>query len=215
MLKPESFRGLCPLDPRQGLCLWTLPRALRRTPGPHPWVLVLHAWWAPLKHFTPGATSTSYTTAPPVQAGAHKSVLFIHRGKKTSLIFPSWSQSMLECKLDSGNMDLWFKNQFPVHTDQIQVTWTLSSMNPSPDKRVCVSSPNPIYSSEQILSLALLIMAKCGSISKWFCPCFLKLSWFVNISSKKGHQNNKNNLILKFLDNITPKMFRGGGLKKV
>ena len=31
---------------------------------------------------------------------------------------------MLESKLDSGNMDLWFKNQFPVHTDQIQVTWT-------------------------------------------------------------------------------------------
>ena len=31
---------------------------------------------------------------------------------------------MLEGKLDSDNMDLWFKNQFPVHTDQIQVTWT-------------------------------------------------------------------------------------------
>ena len=36
--KLESFRGLCPLGPRQGLCPCTpLAGALRRAPGPHPY----------------------------------------------------------------------------------------------------------------------------------------------------------------------------------
>ena len=34
--KSKIFRGLCPLDPRQGLCPCTPPGALRRAPGPHP-----------------------------------------------------------------------------------------------------------------------------------------------------------------------------------
>ena len=33
--KSKIFRGLCPLDPRQGLCPCTPPGALRRAPGPH------------------------------------------------------------------------------------------------------------------------------------------------------------------------------------
>ena len=105
MLKPESFRGLRSLDPRQGLCPWTPPRALRRAPEPHPWVLALRARWAPLKHFTPGATSTTYVTAPPVQAGAHNQSynIFFHGGKKTSLIFPSYSQF---CNV-RGQVRLW------------------------------------------------------------------------------------------------------------
>ena len=35
--KLESFRGLRPLGPRQGLCPCTPPGALRRAPGPHPY----------------------------------------------------------------------------------------------------------------------------------------------------------------------------------
>ena len=35
--KLESFRGLCPLGPRQGLCPCTPPGALWRAPGPHPY----------------------------------------------------------------------------------------------------------------------------------------------------------------------------------
>ena len=35
--KLESFRGLRPLGPRQGLCPCTPPVALRRAPGPHPY----------------------------------------------------------------------------------------------------------------------------------------------------------------------------------
>ena len=34
--KSKIFRGLRPLDPRQGLCPCTPPGALRRAPGPHP-----------------------------------------------------------------------------------------------------------------------------------------------------------------------------------
>ena len=34
--KSKIFRGLRPLDPRQGLCPSTPPGALRRAPGPHP-----------------------------------------------------------------------------------------------------------------------------------------------------------------------------------
>ena len=120
--KTWELPGLRPLDPRQGLCLWTPPRALRWAPGPHPWVLALRARWAPFKHFAPGATSTSYATAPPVQAGAHNQSFLSTGARKLPWFFlasPSWRASS-----DSGNMDMWFKNQFPVHTDQIQVTWT-------------------------------------------------------------------------------------------
>ena len=35
--KLESFRGLRPLGPQQGLCPCTPPGALRRAPGPHPY----------------------------------------------------------------------------------------------------------------------------------------------------------------------------------
>ena len=35
--KFESFRGLCPLGPRQGLCPCTPPGALKAAPGPHPY----------------------------------------------------------------------------------------------------------------------------------------------------------------------------------
>ena len=36
VLKPMSFRGLCPLALCQGRCPWTPLGALRRAPGPHP-----------------------------------------------------------------------------------------------------------------------------------------------------------------------------------
>ena len=51
--KSKIFRGLRPLDPRQGLCPCTPPGALRRAPGPHPKSSRLRARWTPRAHVCP------------------------------------------------------------------------------------------------------------------------------------------------------------------
>ena len=113
--KTWELPGAPPLDPTKGPKAgpWTPPMSARATR------------LVGTTYFAPSATSTSYATAPPVKAGAHNQSYISTGARKLPWFFPaSPNFAMLESKLDSGNMDLWFKNQFLVHTDQIQVTWT-------------------------------------------------------------------------------------------